>query len=36
MANVVFGRLMAAISPHNDNYFVLSNNLADCAVKGAN
>ena len=35
MANVVFGRLMAAISPRNDNYFVLFNNLADCAVKGS-
>ena len=36
MANVVFGRLMAAISPRNDNYFLLFNNLADCAVKGSN
>ncbi len=35
MANVVFGRLMAAISPRNDNYFVLFNNLANCAVKGS-
>ncbi|MES1988927.1 MAG: DUF47 domain-containing protein, partial [Pseudomonadota bacterium] len=35
MANAVFGRLMAAISPRNDNYFVLFNNLADSAVKGS-
>ena len=35
MANAIFGRLMAAISPRNDNYFVLFNNLADSAVKGS-
>lgn len=35
MANVIFGRLMAAISPRSDNYFVLFNKLADCAVKGS-
>ena len=35
MANAVFGRLMAAISPRNDNYFVLFNSLADSAVKGS-
>ncbi|PPC89721.1 MAG: DUF47 domain-containing protein [Methylotenera sp.] len=35
MANAAFGRLMAAITPRNDNYFVLFNNLADCAVKGS-
>jgi hypothetical protein len=35
MANAALGRLMAAISPRNDNYFVLFNNLADCAVKGS-
>ena len=35
MANVVFGRLMAAISPRNDNYFLLFNNLANCVVKGS-
>jgi uncharacterized protein len=35
MANATLGRLMAAISPRNDNYFVLFNNLADCAVKGS-
>ena len=35
MANATFGRLMAAITPRNDNYFVLFNNLADCAVKGS-
>jgi predicted phosphate transport protein (TIGR00153 family) len=26
---------MTAVSPRNDNYFVLFNNLADCAVNGA-
>jgi len=26
---------MAAVSPRSDNYFVLFNNLADCAVKGS-
>jgi len=35
MANATFGRLMAAISPRNDNYFVLFNNLAECAVRGS-
>ena len=35
MANAVFGRLMAAISPRSDNYFILFNNLAECAVKGS-
>lgn len=35
MANATLGRLMAAISPRNDNYFVLFNQLADCAVKGS-
>ena len=35
MANAALGRLMAAISPRNDNYFVLFNSLADCAVKGS-
>ena len=35
MANGVFSRLMAAISPRNDNYFVLFNQLADCAVKAS-
>ncbi|PKO53421.1 MAG: DUF47 domain-containing protein [Betaproteobacteria bacterium HGW-Betaproteobacteria-20] len=35
MANAAFGRLMAAITPRNDNYFVLFNNLADCAVRGS-
>ncbi len=33
MASGVFSRLMSAISPHSDNYFVLFNNLADCAVR---
>ncbi len=35
MANASFGRLMAAISPRSDNYFVLFNQLADCAVRGS-
>lgn len=35
MANAAFGRLMAAITPKNDNYFVLFNKLADCAVRGS-
>lgn len=35
MASGVFNKLMAAVSPRNDNYFVLFNNLADCAVKGS-
>ncbi|QDC43845.1 DUF47 domain-containing protein [Methylophilus medardicus] len=35
MANATFGRIMAAISPRNDNYFVLFNRLADCAVRGS-
>ncbi len=35
MANATLGRLMAAISPRSDNYFVLFNQLADCAVRGS-
>ena len=35
MANVLFSRLMAAISPRNDSYFILFNKLADSAVKGS-
>lgn len=35
MANAALGRLMAAISPRNDNYFVLFNKLADCVVQGS-
>lgn len=35
MANATLGRLMAMVSPRNDNYFALFNNLADCAVKGS-
>ena len=35
MASGVFSRLMSAISPRSDNYFVLFNNLADCAVRGS-
>jgi uncharacterized protein len=33
MAGGVFSRLMSAITPHSDNYFILFNNLADCAVR---
>jgi predicted phosphate transport protein (TIGR00153 family) len=33
MAGGVFSRLMSAITPHSDNYFVLFNKLADCAVR---
>ncbi len=35
MANATLGRLMAMISPRNDNYFVLFNHLADCVVRGS-
>ena len=35
MAGGVFSRLMSAITPRSDNYFVLFNNLADCAVRGS-
>ena len=35
MASGVFSRLMSAITPRSDNYFVLFNNLADCAVRGS-
>lgn len=35
MANATLGRFMAAISPRSDNYFVLFNQLADCAVRGS-
>lgn len=35
MASGVFNKLMAAVSPRSDNYFILFNNLADCAVKGS-
>jgi len=35
MPSVIFNKLMAAVSPRSDNYFVLFNNLADCAVKGS-
>jgi predicted phosphate transport protein (TIGR00153 family) len=35
MASGVFSRLMASITPHSDNYFVLFNNLVDCAVRGS-
>jgi predicted phosphate transport protein (TIGR00153 family) len=30
-----FTKLMAAITPRSDNYFVLFNKLADCAVRGS-
>lgn len=33
MKSSMFTRLMSAITPHSDNYFVLFNNLADCAVR---
>jgi uncharacterized protein len=35
MANAAFGRLMAKITPRSDNYFVLFNQLAECAVQGS-
>ena len=33
MSGSIFSRVMTAITPHSDNYFVLFNNLADCAVR---
>ncbi len=33
MSGAKFGQLMAAISPRNDNYFVLFNKLAECVVR---
>jgi uncharacterized protein len=33
MASGAFTRLMSAITPRSDNYFMLFNNLADCAVR---
>jgi uncharacterized protein len=33
MKSGIFTRLMSAITPHSDNYFILFNNLADCAVR---
>ena len=33
MAGGVFSQLMSAITPHSDNYFILFNKLADCAVR---
>lgn len=35
MSGSIFSRLMSAITPHSDNYFVLFNKLADCAVRGS-
>ena len=33
MASGIFSRIMSAITPHSDNYFILFNKLADCAVR---
>jgi uncharacterized protein len=35
MASGFFTRLMGKITPKSDNYFILFNNLADCAVRGS-
>ena len=35
MASGIFSRIMSAITPHSDNYFILFNKLADCAVRGS-
>ena len=35
MSSGFFSRLMAVITPKSDNYFILFNNLADCAVRAA-
>jgi predicted phosphate transport protein (TIGR00153 family) len=35
MANVLFGRFIALVSPNSDNYFALFNDLAACSVRGA-
>jgi uncharacterized protein len=35
MSGSIFSRLMSAITPHSDNYFVLFNKLADCAVRAS-
>lgn len=35
MSGSIFSRLMSAITPHSDNYFILFNKLADCAVRGS-
>lgn len=35
MANNLFSRLISAITPKSENYFVLFNKLADCAVEGS-
>lgn len=35
MANHLFSRLISAITPKSENYFVLFNQLADCAVEGS-
>lgn len=33
MASGIFSRIMSAITPHSDNYFILFNKLADCAIR---
>lgn len=35
MKSSIFSRLMSAITPHSDNYFILFNDLADCAVRAS-
>ena len=35
MASGIFSRIMSAITPHSENYFILFNKLADCAVRGS-
>ncbi len=35
MASGFFTRLMGSITPKSDNYFILFNNLADCAVRAS-
>lgn len=35
MATSIFSRIMSIITPHNENYFILFNKLADCSVKAS-
>ena len=35
MANRLFGRLIAMVTPNSGNYFILFNELAACSVRGA-
>ena len=35
MSGSIFSRVMSAITPHSDNYFILFNKLADCAVRAS-